>query len=115
MDFPILNQKPSFTFTETTTYKTLKSPFEDGYQLTRPLWTKPKKEWHIVYKYLSDSDYQTLRDFFENSALGGAVSFNWTNPVDNMSYEVRFKEDSLKAEYVTVGYWDVEFDLEEVG
>ena len=114
MDFPTLNRKPSFTFDETSEYKTLKSPTEDGYVITRAQWTKPKKSWHLTYKLLSNNDYGTLKDFFLNSAKGGALSFNWLNPQDSTTYEVRFKDDNLKASYVTIGYWDVEFELEQV-
>ncbi len=114
MDFPTLSVKPSFDLVETTDYKTLKSPAEDGYIITRPLWTKPRKSWRVTYKFLNPTDYTTLRTFFEQSAKGASVSFNWTNPVDNTTYVVRFKNDTLQASYVTYDRWNVEFELEEV-
>ena len=114
MDFPTLSINPSFPLDETAEYRTLKSPSEDGYTITRPQWTKSKKSWHIVYKVLSNSDYTSLKTFFLDSAKGGALSFNWTNPQDSIAYEVRFKDDSLKASYIIDNYWDVEFDLEQV-
>ena len=114
MDFPTLSRKPSFNFEETVEYKTLKSPAEDGYIITRPQWTKSKRGWHLTYNALTNSDYQTLKGFFESSTLGAAISFNWTNPTDNTSYVVRFKDDSLKATLKAFDIWSVEFDLEEV-
>lgn len=114
MDFPTLSRKPSFSFEETVEYKTLKSPTEDGYTITRPQWTKSKRGWHLTYNALEKTDYETIRTFFLDSTLGAALSFNWTNPVDDVVYVVRFKDDSLKATLKAFNIWSVEFDLEEV-
>ena len=114
MDFPTLSIKPSYPLEEETQYKTLKSPFEDGYVLSRPQWTKPKRQWKLKYEYLPESDYNTLRDFFENSAKGGAISFLWTHPVTSVTYNVRFKDDVMKAEYVFYKHYNTEFIIEEV-
>ena len=114
MDFPTLSVNPSVDFGESEQLKTLRSPTEDGYAITRPQWTKSKKSWRVTYRLLSGDDYKTLRNFFAQSAKGASLSFNWTNPADNTTYVVRFKNDTLQASYVAYDRWNVEFELEEV-
>lgn len=114
MDFPSLSRKPSLRVEEHVQYKTLRSPSEAGYVVTRPLWTRSKRTFHVEYGLLSQSDYDTLKDFFESSTRGGSISFNWTNPIDGNVYVVRFVSDTLSSTMVSIGKWQVSFELEEV-
>ena len=114
MNFPTLSVNPSVGLEQDTRKKTLKSPTEDGYVITRAAWTRAKKTFLVKYNALPIADYNTLVDFFENDAKGGAEVFNWTHPVSSVTYEVRFEEDTLKAEYISPSLVSCSFTLEEV-
>jgi hypothetical protein len=114
MDYPTLSIKPASPMPQDSQKKTLRSPPEAGYVITRGLWTRAKKTWHIDYPAMPVADYNTLLAFFEGSAGGGAEIFNWTHPITSTIYEVRFLEDKLPAEYLTFNLVSCSFNLEEV-
>ena len=114
MDFPTLSRKPTIYIEEKSQLKTLRSPTEYGYVVTRPMWTRPKRVFHVRYDILSLNDWNTLKDFFETSTKGGSESFNWVHPITNATYVVRFLSDTLSSTMVAINYVKVEFDLEEV-
>ena len=114
MNFPTLSINPNIPFESFSERKTLKSPAEDGVVITRSLWTKTKKSWHIEYRFLPLTDYNTLLSFFENNAKGGAINFNWTHPITSTVYEVRFLNDKLSSSHETSTIVSCNFDLEEV-
>lgn len=114
MNFPTLSVNPSVALGQDSRIKTLKSPTEDGYVITRSAWTRAKKVFSVKYNALSVTDYNTLLSFFEDNAKGAAEVFNWTHPVSSTVYEVRFKDDILQAEYITSSLVSCSFVLEEV-
>ena len=114
MNFPDLSRKPSLRLEEHTQLKTLRSPTEDGYVVTRPLWTRARRVFHVNYEALPMSDWSTLKNFFETSTKGGAEEFVWTHPITNDTYNVRFLSDTLSSTTIAPDHVRVEFDLEEV-
>ncbi len=114
--FPTLSAIPVFPLEEEEENSTISSPFEAGYEQTRPRFTRRRKTWRVKYSYMTGSDKSTLSTFV-NTVSGGADAFTWTNPTDSSSYNVRFVELPryscvLKTE--TASYYDVEFTIREV-
>jgi hypothetical protein len=93
----------------------IKSEIEGGYVTSRARHTRtPRKTFATGYKSISDADRQALVGFY-NTVGGGSVIFDWTDPVDQITYQVRFDGD-LTFRYVGVGatkLWDVSFQLQQ--
>ena len=92
--FPTITQGPNVEdfAQETAVDPTLRSQFENGYQLTRNRFTVVPKKWRLVFEYLTDADKSTL-DTFEETTVGfGSTSFDWENTEDGVTYDVRFAE-----------------------
>jgi len=93
-DFPTLTQGSSVLDfeQETAVDPTMRSQFENGYQLTRNRFTVVPKKWKLVFEYLTEIDKSTLETFEKDTAGFGGTSFNWENTDDGTTYDVRFAE-----------------------
>lgn len=114
--FPTLANKPdSSKHSETVIDPTVRTEMEGGYVVTRARFTRaPRKEWTIGYTYISDAEKQSIETFVASVRVGSAI-FNWTNPADNVTYLVRFKEPpnySYRGQG-TYKRWDVSMKLEQ--
>jgi len=93
----------------------LKSDLEGGYVVSRAKHTrKPRKTFTTGYRAVSDADRKMLQNFYD-TVRGGAVIFDWTDPVDGIVYQVRFVE-KLQWKYVGIGeakLWDVQFRVQQ--
>lgn len=108
MDYPIIYDKcnnevkPSLIFSESSIKDTIKgNQSEAGYITTRPRYTRNKKSFKIYYNNVKNEVFNTLLTFFEDSAIGGAVSFNFSHPITEVVYNVRFDEDIFTREINT--------------
>jgi len=93
--FPTLSRGVSF---ENYTNKisvdpTLRNEMENGLVKTRPRFTTTKREFHIGYRYLPAADVTLLKTFEETTVIVGSLTFNWTNPDDDVVYEVRLMNE----------------------
>jgi len=110
--FPILSKTPSYGFNEDFQDNTIISKSDGGYKATRPRNTRTIGIWVVPYKALSDTDYQTLINFYRNQTYGGAEKFQWTHPKFGTTHTVRFmgKPPFVLGEYG----WDGQYTVEEV-
>jgi phage-related protein len=114
--FPTLSQYPSFPLGEEREDSTLRSKFEDGYEQTRPKFTKIRYTWSLTYNNLTNTDKATL-EAFVTTVREGADSFTWTNPVDSASYTVKFAQIpkyECTNKIVSISYFDCSFTLRTV-
>lgn len=113
-DFPTLSVYPSIHgwAEEVAVDPTIRNDYEAGYVITRARFTRIPKKWHVVYNAMPQSDKEILQAF-ENDVKVGSCAFNWTNPLDNIQYTVRFLAP-ISYRLLSPGIWQVEFDLEEV-
>jgi len=107
----MLSLNPSFPLKEEKEDNVVRSPFEGGYEQTRPRFTRNRKTFTLQYKLLQDSDKTTLENLYD--ATKGADRFTWYHPVTNHAHIVRFAKP-LAFEYVLDGYWTVQVELREV-
>lgn len=110
-DFPSL-PNPVYPLVEEYEDNTIRSPFEAGYEQTRPRYTRMRKTFILKYEFLTNSDKTTLENFYYQMK-GGAGSFNWTHPLTNETYQVRFAEPP-KFENSLLNYWSVELKLRQL-
>ena len=108
-----LSLTPDFVYDEGISFKTLISPFENGYEQRRAKWANPIRKFGLVYKNRPWSQITTLRDLFITKE-GSATSFTFTNINDSVEYTVRFADDSFKPRYVSYGLYDLDISLLEV-
>lgn len=91
-DFPTLSQGPNVAdFDESVAVDpTLRTEFENGYQLTRNRFTVVPKTWRLIFEHLTSAD-KTLLDTFEKTTVGyGGDEFDWENTEDGTTYTVKF-------------------------
>lgn len=108
-----LSENPDFTYEEEIEYKTLVTKFENGVEQRRSKWANPLRRFRFVYKSRSQTDFETVRDFY-NARLGQYESFTWTNPNDSTSYTIRFEADTLRFKRKAYQVYDFEFMAVEV-
>lgn len=104
---------PDFVFETTPTFNTIVSKFENGTEQRRAKWATQLREWNLQYRNRLSTDRDTVNTLF-TTKLGQATSFTWTNPADNQTYTVRFKEDKITFTLHDGVYYDFDFTLVEV-
>lgn len=109
-DFPTLSAVPRACPDEPVD-DTLSTKSEGGYVQTRPRNTRQLRTFGPIKYMLEAADWAALKTFDEQ--VGGWSIFNWTHPVSDVVYQVRFtsrpKTDAIK---INDGYiYPVEFTL----
>ena len=84
-------------FYEETITNVLISEFENGVEQRRDKWGKTKKRFTITFKVKTKVEVQDIRDYFTGKS-GPLTTFSFTNPIDEVTYTVRFVENSLTVE-----------------
>jgi len=114
-NFPNIT-KP-FSISESTVKAQIKTKFESGYVQSRVKYTKSRKKFSLVWKYMVYTELfggSGLLDHFDANQ-GGA--FTWTHPDSNVnaSFTVRYADDDIKySRDATTDKWKVTVNLEEV-
>lgn len=109
--FPSLSKLPTQSYTETFTKPSIRTPFDGNYEQTRPKFTRSTKTFDVNFKFLTPTDKSTLQTFF-NTYNG--ESFDWTNPLDSVTYLVRFAEDMLVFKNQGADRFSLSLKLQEV-
>lgn len=111
--FPTLLSLPTYPLEEEREDGTIRTPYEAGYEHTRPKFSRRgRKTWRVRYIYIPTADKDTL-DAFITTVREGAYTFTWVNPQSAESIGVRFGEIP-RFSYVINGYWDCDFTVKEV-
>lgn len=95
-------------------HKVLISESEDGYEQRRYIWPKRKRQYQLAYQYLTQTEMQTLVDFYNNTASGTYNSFNFTDPVHSETVVCRFADDQLSYECPFYKKYNMTINLVEV-
>jgi len=101
---------PSFPITEEFNKPQIRSEFGAGYVHSRPKFSKSRSIWKLVWRSLPEVDYQIIRAFFEANV---GLLFDWVNPLDTVTYSVRFANDSLNSSAFVNKQRSLELTLEE--
>ncbi len=103
--FPTLSVNPDFPIITTPAWDTYiirggKLEQRESYR------NNCKLSFRLSYKYISTADKKLIEDFFE-ARNGSHEKFTWVSPETNLSYTVRFANDTLKKIYPIYGSWDI--------
>jgi phage-related protein len=92
----------------------IRTPLEAGYTQSRARFTRTTTQWSLRYDMLKVANKVTLRAF-ELARLGGSDPFYWVNPVDGVTYTVRFKGVVTYTPVTETNNtrWTVTFTLEQ--
>jgi phage-related protein len=90
----------------------IRTEFESGIVKTRARYTRIRRTWSLSWANMRGSHYRSLRAFYVQTR-GGALSFNWTNPTEGATFEVRFK-GNIVSRHTVMDCWSVTLTLEQV-
>lgn len=93
---------------------TLKDEKEGGYQTTRARFTRLRKYFKYSFPFYTLADKNTLQTFEQTTVVMGTTSFTWTNPLDDVSYTVRFGEPIEYIPNKGTVYWKITIRVEEI-
>ncbi len=95
--FPTLSRAANFRqFTDDLLDDpTIRSKMENGEVHTRPRFTATKQKWTVLYSYLTAADKALLKTLQDNVRVGADI-FRWTNPTDDIEYDVRLAQPGMK-------------------
>ena len=108
-NFPSISAPASLS--ESVKKGIVRSAFENGQVLTRAKHTAARSTFEIAWPMISESEYQTLKTFFEGNI---GTSFTWTHPVETTSHTCIFSTDTLESEYIAPGWRAVRLLIEEL-
>lgn len=112
INFPAISS-PSWPITRIREDNMLRSQMENGIVQTRPKFTRTKDGWELEWKAMSNTDHSTFVTFFETTLSNGALSFNWTHPITNVTKEYRIEAPPEESNY-DLTWWTVSFTIKEV-
>ncbi len=99
----------------------IRSQSEGGYVTSRARFTRIARKWIVNYTWMSKANARTNPaatgiKAFEDARAGGSDNFDWPNPDDGVTYDVRFLGlvRYIPHENTNFLWWMVEFVLEEV-
>ncbi len=102
-----------FVFTQKMGFKTLISNFENGYEQRRKKWAHGKHSFSVKYDTLTLAEVDTLYDFYV-ARNGSHEAFYFANPVDTVTYTVRFADDEMSLDVFTLNLSRTGLNLIEV-
>lgn len=114
--FPTLSQNPSVRPWGQKRAKdpTIRTDMENGFEQTYPAFTRLTKEWEVGYIALPTADMELI-EAHEDDVKVGSEAFSWVNPIDNVSYDVRFTAPiDYKLHGDSSNLWEVNFTLRQV-
>jgi hypothetical protein len=104
-------QLPTFGSENIVSKPALRSKSEAGYTMTRSRMTLAKERRVLRWNYISNTDFATLKTFFETNSGG---SFSWTDPMTSETKEYTFSDDELKFDEAGPGYKSGTVNIEEI-
>jgi len=114
--FPVLSRVPGYPLDPDGELDdaAVRSPFDAGYEQTRPKFTRARRTWGINYRNLPDADVAILRAFELVTLVNGSDSFTWVHPLTGDSYGVRLTAPIKYARTTAPGVADASFTIREV-
>ena len=103
--FPSIN--PSYSVVETPLFNTQVINYGNKIEQRIAMDSVVRKSFKLYWKSLTTAEKTTVYDFFV-ARLGAFEAFTWVNPIDSVSYNVRFKEDACNVEYFDYLLWQIQ-------
>lgn len=104
---------PSYVYKTEYKYKNIKTEFENGMTQVRNKIPTVKHIFNLKHNNITPTVKDEIKNFYLDK-LGGFNSFSFINPEDDITYTVRFVDDSLITEQDDKDNFNLEVSLEEV-
>ena len=104
--------EPQYVYTETGGFHTTVHLMENGKEIR---YTKgsSRREFNLVFSSYDETGKDNIYNFFVAQS-GSLEKFDWVNPNDSVTYNVRFKEGSLVTEEVDYQLYNINLTFVEV-
>ena len=102
-----------FPYKVTVNFDVLKTEFENGVNQYRKKRSSSQREFELSFNVNSKAEMLSIRDYFV-AREGTYDSFEFTEPLDEVTYTVRFKENSFVFERENIGSYNCQVTLVEV-
>ena len=100
---------PQFVYEEELAFRTIITDYESGKEQRQRLWSNgaSKRVFTLVYNALTQAEMETIRDHFRDSGdtgegEGAYQSFTFTNRADSAGYTVRYMDDNLRIQAISM-------------
>jgi len=103
----------SYPFVEETVHNILVNVFENGSEQRRDKWGATKKRFGLVFAPRTKIEIDAIKTFFSDSNAA-ANTFFFKNPLDDVTYRVRFEQNSLEVRRVAFGIFQATVNIIEV-
>lgn len=103
--FPSIN--PSYSVIESSRFNTHIINYGNKIEQRVAINSLVQKSFKLMWKVLTPSEKGIIADFFV-ARKGAFESFTWVNPLDVVSYTVRFKDDAANFEYFDYLLWQLQ-------
>lgn len=111
-EFPSSLPAPSLPIGGKPDDPAIRSDAEGGYTLTRPRYTRIRKEWSLKWNAMTAAQLSTLLTFW-GTVKGGSIFFTWTAADDDVSKTVRFA-GSPEYSLIAPDTYEVSVSIQEV-
>lgn len=117
-DFPPLAtiKEDAKHYSVTRKDNTIRTDVEGGYTISRPRTTRAlRRIWTTGFTGIDNTERNLIETFYAEQSRGGAMTFSWTDPIEQEEHVVRFIGD-LSWQYEGMGsrpLWTLKVTLEE--
>ena len=103
---------PDLVYGEEIGYTTQIIQMEDGGEV-RNSYGSPRRVFMLEYRDATESTKDSIKAFFE-ARYGRYDTFTWINPNDDVSYTVRFVDESLEINETAEEFYSIKLKLIEI-
>ncbi len=109
----VFHWEPDYVYTEVTGYKNNIIEYESGKERRMLKHAYARRTWTLSFPNVPKVHVTDIESFFKLHH-GAHNTFNWTNPIDNITYVARFADDSLNFTRVSDDVYNITCKLFEV-
>jgi hypothetical protein len=103
----------SYPFVEETKHQIVVQEFENGSEQRRDKWGRTKKRFTITFEPRTKSEATNLKEFFNLRSASQQV-FDFTSPLDGVTYSCRFEANTLLISRIAFSIYSAQFSIVEV-
>lgn len=111
--FPDTISAPNYPYDESPIDRLITQETDSGHIYSRPRYSKPLNQITVKWNAMKESEFQILKDFYENITAGGAISFQWPDIPSHTYRKVKFLSPYTSSMNI-YGRRSVSFVLQEV-
>lgn len=108
--FPATNPCPRYGTKDTKIRFNKRADFEANYSQLSPKTTRGRRRFELNYDFITEAEFETLESLFDDVS----TIYEFTYPLDGLTYSVYIDQDQLIREAVTNSRVNTSIILQEV-